>query len=222
MEKGIVYLMETSTDGLVKIGQTEEKQFRERMRELESNGYKCVGTLRRSFAILVDDYKTKEKLLHKVFAKSRVGKTEFFAVDPNLVKQLMASMDGKVIYPTGESKKEIYEVASDIVQSSDLPDGLYTYSKKGEKYHGTLKVDNGVLVLLKNSVLSPVCGVMLKNQKRKRDELNLKDDSILLEDTIMESVSLASALIAGNNRNGWDCWLNNKGQKIDIYRQNKE
>lgn len=222
MEKGIVYLMTTGTNGLVKIGRTMEKQFEERMRELETNGYRNVGTMKRCFAILVDDYKNKEDLLHKVFGKSQIGDTELFAVDVNIVKQLMSSMEGTVVYPTQETKEEIYNDAADAVQSSNLPDGKYTYSKSKTKYHGILVCKNGELTLLKGSMLSPKCGVLVKGYENHRNNLPLKDNEELLEDEPMSSVSEAASLIAGNDRNGWTCWKNSFGDYIDVYRNREE
>ena len=39
MEKGIIYLMTTVVNGLIKIGKTGNEQFENSMRCLESNGY---------------------------------------------------------------------------------------------------------------------------------------------------------------------------------------
>ncbi len=48
--KGIVYIMTTVVDGLIKIGQTGSQNYQERMRNLESNGYYNVSGLKRFFA----------------------------------------------------------------------------------------------------------------------------------------------------------------------------
>ena len=62
MAKGIIYIMTTVVSGLIKIGIAETKQYQERMRHLEHNGYYNVTGLKRYFAIEVEDYKAKEKL----------------------------------------------------------------------------------------------------------------------------------------------------------------
>jgi predicted GIY-YIG superfamily endonuclease len=62
MEKGIIYVMTTAVDGIVKIGMTTN--FENRMDELERNGYYNVSGLKRKFAIEVEDFEDKEKLIH--------------------------------------------------------------------------------------------------------------------------------------------------------------
>ena len=47
MNKGIRYLMTTAVSGLIKIGKTETKNYQERMRFLESNGYYNVVGVKR-------------------------------------------------------------------------------------------------------------------------------------------------------------------------------
>ena len=81
MSKGIIYVMTTAVSGLIKIGKTQTKQYSERMRFLEANGYYNVVGLKRLFAIEVADYSEKETLLHEIFAKHRVGGSELFALD---------------------------------------------------------------------------------------------------------------------------------------------
>jgi len=49
--KGIIYIMTTAVSGLIKIGQTGNANFQERMRFLEANGYYNVSGLKRFFAI---------------------------------------------------------------------------------------------------------------------------------------------------------------------------
>ena len=65
MSKGIIYVMTTAVSGLIKIGKTQTKQYSERMRFLEANGYYNVVGLKRLFAIEVADYSEKETLCTK-------------------------------------------------------------------------------------------------------------------------------------------------------------
>jgi len=44
--KGIIYIMTTAVSGLIKIGQTETSGYKERMRNLEANGYYNVSGLK--------------------------------------------------------------------------------------------------------------------------------------------------------------------------------
>ena len=90
MAKGIIYLMTTVVSGLIKIGKTGNDQFENRMRFLESNGYANITGLKREFAIEVDGYDDKEKLIHDIFSKSRIVGTELFALDIEVAKSLLS------------------------------------------------------------------------------------------------------------------------------------
>ena len=104
MSKGIIYITTTSVKGLIKIGKTRTDQFENRMATLEQNGYWNVNGLHRYFAVEVDDYDEKEKLIHTIFSKSQVDKSELFALDKDLAKELLESFGGIQIYPFIENK----------------------------------------------------------------------------------------------------------------------
>lgn len=127
MAKGIIYLMSTAVSGLVKIGKTGTANYQERMRFLEANGYYNTAGLKRYFAIELEDYDDKENLLHEIFSKHQVGTSELFALDQDLIRQLLLSFDGKVIYPEIVNKeKEFDEVATTRKQSA-----LFSFYRKG-------------------------------------------------------------------------------------------
>ena len=63
MARGIIYIMTTVVPGLIKIGNTGIDNYESRMYQLERNGYFNVVGLKRKFAIEVEDYDEKEKLL---------------------------------------------------------------------------------------------------------------------------------------------------------------
>lgn len=129
MAKGIIYLMSTAVPGLVKIGKTGSKSYQERMRFLEANGYYNVAGLKRIFAIELDDYDDKEALLHDIFGRHQVGNSELFALDQDLIKQLLLSFDGTVIYPENANKgKEFDEVTESRKQGA-----LFSFYRKGIK-----------------------------------------------------------------------------------------
>ena len=101
--------MTTAVSGLVKIGKTGTANYQERMRFLEANGYYNVAGLKRYFAIELEDYDDKESLLH------------------DLLKQLLLSFDGNVIYPEKVDKeKEFDEVATVRKQSAK-----FSFYRKG-------------------------------------------------------------------------------------------
>lgn len=223
MAKGIIYLMTTVVPGLVKIGKTKTSNFEERMRFLESNGYRNVSGLKRNFAIELENYDEKEVLLHDIFSKSRVGDTEMFSLDVNMVRQLLSSLDGRIVYPE-EDKNEVFEQATEAVESSSLPNGNYEYKVKSkvdkQTYHGVLVVDKGVLTLKKGSTCAPISEKTPRSFSWVpfRNSLPLKN-SELQEDVVCSSVSLAAAMVSGHNENGWSCWKDKDGNAIDIYRK---
>lgn len=127
--KGVVYIMTTAVSGLIKIGQTGTANFQERMRFLEANGYYNVSGLKRFFAIELDDYTNKENLLKEIFNKHRVGDSELFALDYDLVRQLLLSFDGRVVYPKGINKKKEF----DKVVKAREQGARFSFYRKGIK-----------------------------------------------------------------------------------------
>lgn len=226
-DKGILYVMSTVVDGLIKVGKTGSDSFEQRMYNLEHNGYCNVTGLKRKFAIEVDDYSNKEDLFKKIFQRSRVADTELYSLDINQVIQLLSSFEGKKIYPQDESKEDIFEQATDAAESSSLPDGMYTLEgnvkgpKGKETVKATLKVSNGELTLLKGSILSTTAHIGTKGYAITRD-MAQKNGNILVEDVICNSVSMAAAIVCGSNQNGWDRWKDSKGNTINIYRSSSD
>lgn len=119
MAIGIIYIMTTSIDGLIKIGKTKDR-FEYRMAELESNGYKNVNGLKRYFAIRVKDYDEKEILIHKIFNKSQLGKSELFALDKDLAKEMLEAFEGEQIYPMPilSKSKPTKPIVNNLIQIS--------------------------------------------------------------------------------------------------------
>jgi hypothetical protein len=108
VSKGIIYITTTSVTGLIKIGKTRSDAFQNRMTVLEQNGYWNVNGLKRYYAVEVDDYDEKEKLIHTIFSKSQVATSELFALDKELAKEVLRSFDGRQIYPVVDSTGEVY------------------------------------------------------------------------------------------------------------------
>lgn len=224
MAKGVIYVMNTCVDGLVKIGKTRTDRFENRMAFLEKNGYRRIGVLTRTFAIEVEDYSEKEKLIHEIFSKSRVGDTELFSIDVNLVMQLMASMDGRIIYPEEENKIQIFEQATEVIQSRQgvIPDGIYKLKVKNTKTKGYLTAEMqmkaGVITVKKGAKLGDVTTISSKALRKKREDLRIENNT-LMEDFECEAPSPAATIILGHNTNGWQVWKNVNGEVIDVYRK---
>ncbi|MFH1188002.1 MAG: GIY-YIG nuclease family protein [bacterium] len=127
--KGIIYIMTTAVSGLIKIGKTGTDNYQERMRNLEANGYYNVAGLKRFFAMELEDYAEKESLLHDIFNKHRVGESELFALDQELIRQLLLSFKGKIIYPENIDQEKEFDQVSEVRKQSNL----FSFYKKGLK-----------------------------------------------------------------------------------------
>lgn len=226
MGKGIIYIMTSIVPGLIKIGKTNSNNFEQRMYNLEHNGYSNVTGFKRVFAIEVNNYDEKEKMLHNIFEKSRVADTELFALDVNLVTELLSSFAGTIIFPKTETREEIFDTATENIKSKLIPNGRYKFEKKKKSDNNkivkaTAEVKNGNWKLLKGSILgiSEDAGVSQK-AKSIREKLPLDNNGKLLEDVELGecSPSFVGAVVLNQSNDGWTDWKNKIGQPIDIYR----
>lgn len=231
MARGIIYIMTTAVPGLIKIGKTGTPNYELRMNYLEQNGYRNVTALKRAFAIEVEDYDEKEALLHTIFEKSRVAKTEMFALDVDIAKQLLASFDGNLVYPnpSTETIQQVFTEAAENSRSKLIPDGIYSFQKKKRSDNKTVRakavISNGRWTLCKGSILgvNEDVGVSQK-AKAVRIMLSLDDNGKLLEDVDLGACtpSFAGTIVMNASNNGWTDWKNQAGQPVDIYRQTEE
>ena len=153
MPTGVLYVMSTIVPGLVKIGKTTTDRFDSRMYTLERNGYNNVTGLRREFAIEVERYGERERMLADIFAKARVPGSELFALDINLAIELLASFEGRQIYPktSTESKSKVFDDAAKTHQENTdiqcIPDGTYYRDRKRPPLHVEMVVEDGALTI---------------------------------------------------------------------------
>ncbi len=217
--------MTTAVPGLIKIGKTGSNNFEQRMYNLEHDGYRNVTALKRAFAIEVDDYDEKEFLLHTIFEKSRLADTELFAIDVNIVKQLLSSFDGKLVYPKEETKESVFVEATDNAGAMLIPDGVYTFKrkKKAENKLITAKavINNGHWMLMKGSIIAlhedNGCS---QKAKLLRTSMPLDSNGKLLEDFELGvcSPSFAGNVVIYQACNGWMEWKDKNGDPVDKYR----
>lgn len=222
MSKGVIYVMTTVVPGLIKIGKTGTDNFEKRMYQLERNGYFNVVGLKRKFAIEVEDYDEKEILLDEIFAKSNVQGSELFALDADLVVQLLSSFEGRQIYPEAMTKEEVFIVATEERKDKDnlklIPNGEYYLEQNVSgfgKIKGIMRVEDGVFTVLKGAVCGPARDKWLPEARR----LAIIKDSQLMEDVDTNSPSTAACVVRGGKINGWMAWKNKEGQFIDVYRK---
>ena len=225
MARGIIYIMTTVVDGLIKIGKAGLDNFEKRMYNLEKNGYSNVTGLKRCFAIEVDSYDEKEALLHSIFSKSRVSNTELFALDVNLAIQTLSAFEGKVVFPTDEDKKEIFNKATEVLETSLIPDGEYylntTIQKTKEKCFGTIVVEDGKIILKAGAVFATSVSSIDEKLKEKRRTIILNNNKTVT-DIECTSPSQAASLVCGHSKNGWIAWKNKNKEPIDVYRKRIE
>jgi hypothetical protein len=118
------------------------------MRFLESNGYYNVSGLKRFFAIEISDYKEKEQLIHEIFNKQQIGDSELFALDYDLVRQLLLSFDGKIIFPKDIKKdKQFNEVSKAREQGA-----RFSFYRKG------IKVGEEIVFIADKEITAKVIG----------------------------------------------------------------
>lgn len=224
MARGIIYVMTTVVDGLIKIGKTGSDAFESRMYQLERNGYCNVVGLKRRFAIEVEDYDEKEKLIDEIFSKSRVFNSELFSLDAELVVQLLSSFEGKKIYPKDSTKEEAFLEASkecqDKIDRKKIPEGDYSMeiTAKGRgKVTATMTVKDGAFIVRKGSGC-------LEDRKDNIPEIckNLPaQNGVLVEDVATGSPSTAGSVVIGYLVNGWKLWKDKNGNPIEIYKKNQ-
>ena len=223
MAKGIIYVMTTVVPGLIKIGKTGSSNFEQRMYNLEKNGYSNVVGLKRCFAIEVEDYDGKERLLDEIFSKSRVENTELFAMDVNLAMRLLSSFEGKQVFPTDQSKEEVFDTATANSDLALIPEGTYYFERKikawnGNTVTGTMEVKKGKFIVKKGSVICPIEGKGNSTTVHKLRNTVKIVNNLLGEDVQLSSPSAAGGLLIGAACNGWANWKDSSGKSLDYYR----
>lgn len=89
-----------------------------------------------------------KSLLHEIFGKHQVGTSELFALDQDLIRQLLLSFDGKVIYPEKVDKEKEF----DKVTTTRKQSALFSFYKKG------LSDGDEISFISDNSIKAVVCG----------------------------------------------------------------
>lgn len=222
-DRGIIYCMETVVDGLVKIGKTSSDQYEQRMYFLENNGYRNIPGLRRFFAVEVEQYDRKEKLLHNTYSYCRVGTTELFAVSSGIVMELMSAMGGKIVYPPQMSQAQaLNRAARQIQEEADeklIPDGLFYLNMKRKDFglvSAVMRVDDHVFTVLSGSIYCPVTSMANPPMARKMAKT---ENNRLIEDVECSSPSTAASVVTGASADGWLVWKDKDGRPLSEYRQ---
>jgi hypothetical protein len=116
------------------------------MRKHETDGYYNVACLKQFMAIELSNYEEKEKLLHDVFEKHRVDKSELFALNKDVVKELLLSLEGKIIYPQDikpEEKEKVFKKTTEKRRQGEKFNFFNKGIKIGDKI--TFKDDHEII-----------------------------------------------------------------------------
>lgn len=228
MAKGIIYVMTTVVPGLVKIGKTGCDNFEQRMYQLERNGYFNVTGLKRAFAIEVDEYDEKESMLDDIFARSRVPNSELFALDVDLVMQLLSSFEGRQVYPKTQTKEQMFEHATEErakhPESGVVPDGSYHMARKLKRlgnvvFEADMRVAGGRYIIPAGTKVCLKEGRGLSSGIKQMRETFVDHDGVVTEDVEFRSPSGACSFVIGSSADGWVNWATSDGRYIDVYRQ---
>ncbi len=210
-KSGIIYIMTTSVNGLIKIGKTDN--FKNRMNFLEQNGYWNVSGLKRFFAVRVDNYDRKEKLIHTMFSKSQVANSELFALDKHVAQELLESFGGEQVYPEVENKlskvsqkKPTTNVSAPKTKWIVCHMGRKIKAWKNKIPDAKLEIRNGKYVLLAGSELSPVESSSASQNTRKRRESAKIKNNVLMAEEVFDSPSATSDFVCFCSDNGWTSW----------------
>ena len=111
-KSGIIYIMTTNVDGVIKIGQTDD--LNKRFKQLRDGYKRGIWIEEIYFAIKTDDYEYKEKMIHKVLDRYRLNNNvELFSFDKNLAKELLTAFSGEIIYSNNDQLKNINSAIKD-------------------------------------------------------------------------------------------------------------
>ncbi len=226
MAKGVIYIMTTVVDGLIKIGKTQTNQFETRMQFLESNGYRNITGLKRKFAIEVDGYDEKESLLDNIFERARVHTSELFALNADLAVQLLSSFEGEQIYPKPDiqSKSEVFDEATERVAESKIPNGMYYLERTIKAYNNKtikaqMEIKDGKYIVLAGSDICPLEDDSISNKmSARRAAANIKDNKLMADENFTAS-STAAVFVLGKSENGRTRWKTKDGVPLSAFIQ---
>ena len=221
--KGIIYIMKCiSLPGLIKIGKTETKQFESRMRSLEKDGYRHE-MLQREFAIEVDDFDSKEKLLHTIYSTSQVGDSELFATNCKAAVELLKSFEGVQIYPVLDKAKP--------TKTSTTPNRTNTSQQyvvchmvrkikawNNKSPNAKMEIRNGKFIVLAGSEICPVSGIGIQKETKQRYTTASIKNNILQKDESFDSPSGAGNFVCNCAINGWSAWKLDNGDSLQTIR----
>lgn len=148
---GILYLLTTEYDDIVKIGSATFEEFEEVEKHVKSD-LPLISGLNLAAAINTENYLDKEDWIYSLLDQYRVSKSTLFNIDNDDVLQFFLNLKGERVYP---SKKEDKKIIKRITESRDIaavPDGEYYFRpKNGDAYFGRAEIRGKKIIVKKGS-----------------------------------------------------------------------
>lgn len=129
MSRGKIYIMTNDAmPGYVKIGRTSNT-LEQRMKDLDTTGVPLP--FRCHYAVEVDDYEVKEKLIHDGFADHRVRPNrEFFELAPERAMAILKALGGTEVPITNSMIDESGQVLSETQKTERIVNkGKFTFKE---------------------------------------------------------------------------------------------
>lgn len=105
MPRGVIFAMETSVPNLVLIGRSTTEAFMGRMDELEREGSKGAVSLKRRYAVEVEDSEGAMLLIQDLFVSSHVPTSDLYTLDVELLVRYLASLAGRRVFPPAQQQE---------------------------------------------------------------------------------------------------------------------
>ena len=165
-------------------------------------------------------------MLFESVSSSPVPGSELFALDVNLVVQLLSSLDGTKVYPKDESKEDAFDQATEQrAASSDwscIPDGTYHMDPHVKGMHGTgatMVATGGTFVVKAGSTCLTDPSDKWRPEARKTASI---EGGILQQGVTCRAPSTAGWVVLDRSNNGWKVWRAEDGRYLDSLRKSND
>lgn len=158
------------------------------------------------------------------FAKARVPGSELFALNIDLAVELLASFEGRQIFPKTdeEFKQQVFNAAARnhraFTAALRIPNGVYVLSRKRPPLNAEMTVEDGTLTIRAGQHVAVDDSDSIDKTVRALRHDNIDPHGVVLNDVRFSSPSQAAAFATGHASNGWTQWKTKDGNPIDQFR----
>ncbi len=165
-------------------------------------------------------------MLFESVSSSPVPGSELFALDVNLVVQLLSSLDGTKVYPKDESKEDAFDQATE--QRGQAPTGRAsptaptTWTRTSRACTGasaTMVGSGGSFVVKAGSVCLTDPSDKWRPEAKKTA---LIENGVLRHDVTCRAPSTAGWVVLDRSNNGWKVWRAEDGRYLDSLRKSND